>query len=164
MSDDERERGRILGVSTPPRGPLDDDYVRASLKQIKQAQAEQAKIEHERTGASKTTSRLVTVFGSLITAAAIGCFVWIWNANATNAAQSVEIETLENNPPSTHGHAEMEREARERERRLGALEGSYTAINARLDRIEREEAARHAEVLEELRRLRGSPRRWGSTP
>jgi len=164
---DEREPVlRALGVSSPPKGAaLDDDYVRSSLRSIKLAQAEQAKIEHERTGASKTVGRLVTIFGSLITAGAIAGFAWIWNANATNASQAVEIEVLENNPPNTHGHVEIVNESRERERRIGALEASFVEINNRLDRNEREQAARHAEVLEELRRLRaGSPRRWGSTP
>lgn len=140
---------------------LPNEYVRTSLRQIKQAQAEQARIEAERTGASKTTSRLVAIFGSTITAAAIAGFAWVWTANANNERQDVEIETLSVNPPREHGHGEIGSDVRALERRVASVEASYAAIGDRLDRIESEGTARHAEVLEELRQLRAARATWG---
>lgn len=156
-------------MSTAPHagdgaGGIDVEYLRNSLRQIKQAQAEQSRIESERTGASRTAGRLVAVFGSLITAAAIGGFAWVWNANADNRRQEVQIETLQSNPPPTHGHAVIDRDARAIELRIVAIESSYAAITSRLDRIERENTARHTELIEELRRSRAAGSRaptWG---
>jgi len=161
MTNEREPTGRhAAAVSTPPKGvAFDEEYVRSSLRAIKLAQATQAEIEAERTGASKTTSRLVTVFGTLITAAAIGGFAWVWNANATNAVQEVELGELATNPPSSHGHDEIIRAEHRNESDISSLKSSYSEINRRLDRMEREAETRHAETLEELRRIRGSSSR-----
>lgn len=141
----------------------EDDYVLSSLEQIRTQQAAQSRIEAERTGAAKTTSMLIAVFGSTITAAAIGCFVWVWEAHASNSLRDARIEALTENPPTVHGHALIERDVRSIEHRLVVIEASYAAINERLDRIEREEGSRHEEVIDELRRIRGGTTRptWG---
>ena len=168
MGDDGKDRDSPNGipmVSDPPP-KLDDEYVRAKLTAITQTQSKHAKIEAERAGASRLTARLVAVFGSLITAAAVASFVWVWDANVTNHAQDARIERIdergrEHDPPPP-GHTELEREAVATARRVDANERSNKAINDRLDRMDREQESRHREVLEELRRLRATRRTWGT--
>jgi len=138
-------------VTEPPR-KLDDDYIGKTLTQIKTAQAEQARIEAERTGASKMTARLLTLFGSILSASAIAGFVWVWDAQSTNQAQSSEIERLEERQRE-HGHSDIERSVGVSTRRVDGLERAHKNINARLDR----QGEQLDSILLELRR----PRTWG---
>jgi len=160
--DDRKSPPPLAPHSTPPRR-LDDEYVRRKLDLISRAQSKQAQIEAERTGASKNTSRLIAIFGTLITAAAIGGFGWVWSTSSETSRQSSAIERISErqaeHDPNPPGHEEMITATRTNERRIDGVDAATKQINARLDRIEREGATRHSEVLEELRRLRNTRRR-----
>jgi hypothetical protein len=114
-------------------------------RQVTRALNRQTKIEAERTGASRTTSKLIAFFGTTITAAAIGCFVWLWNTQAASQQHSNRL-------------AQQEREQQEQsesieenatkidtiDRRLTSNEATTRAVNERL-----------GEILQELRAQRG---------
>lgn len=153
--------------SAPPAAKLDDAYIRKTLRSIKDAQSKQSRIEAERTGASKMTSRLLAVFGSMITAGAIGCFVWVWDAQQTSADQGAAIHRVER-MQTVHsdlvGHPDLAATQHATERRIDGIEAAQKAIGERLDRSERDQLTRHRELLEELRHLRAAsrqPRTWG---
>ena len=148
-----------------PPSKLDDDYLRRKLEAISKSQARQNQIEAERTGAGKSQARLIAIFGTLITAAAIGGFGWVWSTSADTARQSAAIERISerqsDHDPAPPGHDEIEAAIHSNDRRIDASEQTMRTINERLDRIERESGERHREVLEELRRLRNARRTWG---
>jgi len=133
-------------------------FVRATLAKIQKVQAEQSMIEAKRAGASKLLARLIAVFGSLMTAAAIGGFVWVWTAQTSNALQDVAIEQLVKRDSQ---HEDMQTANHEIERRIDEVERATKSINTRLNRIEKENSERHGEVLQELRRLRAAARPCG---
>ncbi len=136
---------------TPPPDSLSDDYVRSQLTQLTKAVARQAEIEAERTGAARTTTRILTLFGSLITVAAAGGFVWLLEAETTTAHIHGELDRLEmrvaDHDPPPVGHTEITD-------RLMDVETSAHMISDRLERFESLQAERHTELLEELRRMR----------
>jgi len=147
----------------PPELP--SSYVRKTLTEIKKAQQAQVVIEAERAGAQKLRTRLFAIFGSMITAAAIGGFVWVWDAQASNQSQDAAIERINEraheHDPTPPGHEEIEAQQATTDRRVDGIERSTKAITGRLDRMEREQATRHAETLAEIRRLRNARRTWG---
>lgn len=117
-------------------------------RSVSRALNRQARTEAERTGASKTTGKIVALFGSIITAAALGGFGWLWNTQAKGQeheariarmteVQQEQVESLDANEASDH----------DVERRVVANESAIRSINERLDRI-----------LEELRQQRGNRR------
>lgn len=165
MSDDRKSPPGLLIASNPPKR-LDDEYVRRKLDAISRAQARQAQIEAERTGAARNVSRLVATFGALITAGAIALFGWVWQTSAATSRHESAIERVSErqleHDPTPLGHADIEASIRENDRRIIEAHSATKQINARLDRIEREGSQRHREVLDELRRLRTRMWRGGS--
>lgn len=142
--------------SQPP--PLDSRAIRKQLAEIKEAQDEQSDIEAQRTGAGKLTAKLVTLFGAIITAAAVGGFVWVWDAQASNARQDSDlrhiIERTHEHDPAPLGHGEITAAQRATERRVDGLEAAQSAVNARLDRADAKQTRRHQDLMEAIRRVR----------
>lgn len=118
-------------------------------RSVSRALNRQARLEAERTGASKTTGKIIAVFGSIITAAALAGFGWLWNTQAKGQehesaiARMNEVQTQQSESIET-----AETEATAVERRVSGNEAAIRSINERLDRI-----------LEELRQQRANPRR-----
>lgn len=164
----DRESPNGIPIVTKPPPRLDDEYVRAKLHAISLAVAKQAKVEAERAGASKFTARLLALFGTVITAGAVAGFGWVWSVQASTADHESRLHTLETNPHAEHGHRALDSEigdvdgaVEEVDDRVDGLDASTKVITQRLDRIEREQAERHSDVMQELRRLRGTRRTWG---
>ncbi len=103
------------------------------LAEIKEAQDAQAKIEHVRTGASQLTAKLITLFGGIMTVAALGVFGWIWSAQAS-------ISKLEMGGSAEHGHA--------------AIESSIDDLNQRIDDHNAAQTKMLSKILRELRTRR----------
>lgn len=135
-----------------------------TLERIEKAQREQRDIENKRAGASSTRARLLTAFGGVLTAAAIGGFVWVWDAQTTNALQDAAIEQVQldarNHDAPPPGHGDLAAADVALQRRVDGVEGATKAINERLDRNDTTATERHRQILEELRRRR-APRTWG---
>lgn len=153
-----------LSIAPSINSKLDPSYVRRTLSDLKKGQASQREIEAERTGASKLTAKLLTFFGTVITAAAIGGFVWVWDAQAANHRQDAEIvhfeERMHSHDPAPAGHEDLEASVLENSRRIAAANSEARVIKTRLDAFERQQATRHAELIAELRRLRTARRTW----
>lgn len=136
---------------------------RKTLHEIKEAQAAQAKIEAERAGASKLGNRLVAVFGSVITAAAIAAFIWVWDASASSHVQAAQIERIDEraheHDPSPPGHGEIDDAIHDNTRRVDSIEQAQTSAAERMSKIERATEQRHNEVMREFRLLRNRNRR-----
>jgi len=147
--------------SEPPR-KLDNDYVRAALKAIKETQAEQAHIESERAGAAKYRNRLLTVFGGVMTAAAIGVFGWMWHADKTIDAHTSKITQLSTNPARPHGHASLASEQRATQKQVNGLQGSHEALTERLDNNATAQNEKLDNILNAVRHGNAQRRTWGN--
>jgi len=111
-------------------GDVDEDTMRTTVHAIRKAQKKQALIEAERTGASKLTAKLISVFGGLITLAAVAGFVWVLDAQAINQRQDSEIHRLDERARE-HGHAEVSKNVRATDRRVDMLTGDVRALDMR---------------------------------
>lgn len=145
--------------------PLVKMSERTLLERIEAAQQAQVVIEAKRAGAASFRAKLVTLFGGVLTAAIVAAFVWVWNAQTTNALQGaaiIEIERRahEHDPPPP-GHEEHDAARVLLDRRVDGVERATKAINDRLDRSDRDAVERHRQILEEIRRMRRAPRTWG---
>jgi hypothetical protein len=117
-------------------------------RSVSRALNRQARLEAERTGASKTTGKIVAFFGSTITAAAIGGFVWLWDTQATSQQHEARIARMsEEQQEQTEALETTDATLDAIERRVTQNEAAQRAVNERLDRI-----------LEELQRQRGNRR------
>lgn len=150
------------GASSTPK--MSERTLRNTLEGIEKAQLAQRDIESKRAGASSTRAKLLGAFGGLLTAAAIGGFVWVWDAQTTNALQDAAIQQVQldarNHDAPPPGHGDLTAADVVLQRRVDGVEGATKAINERLDRNDTTAATRHAEILRALRERRRS--RWGS--
>lgn len=109
----------------------------------------QAKLEANRDGSSKTLNKLLMFFGSTITAAALGMFVWAWNANATYHTRALEIRSNRERASENSERLEVYRDRnQELLNRVSGLDATNRAINRRLDRQGRQ----LEEILDQLQR------------
>lgn len=151
----DNENSPILS-DVPPK--IDNGYVRKTLSEIKRAQAKQATIEAERSGASKLTTRLVTLFGTVMTAAVVGGFVWVLDVQSQNQAQDTAIQYLNDGSLRSHGHRDIENTHSEGMRRVDAIETWQKNLGERLDRRDKAMAKKFDEIIKEIRRRRT----WGN--
>ena len=138
--------------------------LRKTLEDIATAQQDQRDVERKRMGASSFRARLLTMFGGVLTAAAISGFVWVWDAQTTNALQEAAIEQVRrdarNHDPSPPGHGELEVIDHALQRRVDGVEQAVKAINDRLDRSDIDAVVRHRDLLNEIRQMYRAPRAW----
>lgn len=119
------------GVGASPGG--------GSLGRIAARLAAIEKIENERSGAGKLTSRLLAIFGGLGTAIAIAFAALLWNGNAADAGRDAAIaHQAEKATENTSAIRHLADEAVELERRVDGLDSATKAVNGRLDRQSRQ--------------------------
>ncbi len=110
-----------------------EDTMRTTIGAIRKAQKAQALIEAERTGASKLTAKLLSIFGTLITLGAVAGFVWILDAQAINQRQDSEIDHIEERARE-HGHTGVSESVRATDRRVDMISGDLRQTSMRLDK------------------------------
>ena len=113
----------------------------------------QRDIEKERSGAQKLTAKLVLIFGSIITTAAIGIAMWGYNSQMALAEQASDIEQLETNPAGEHGHESIEVSVRNAERRIYVLERSTEELRRTMTSDTATRQSQYDDILIELRRV-----------
>ena len=127
-----------------PAGDTEDvseDTVRTTLAAIRKAQKQHELVEAERTGASKLTARLLSIFGSLITIAAVAAFAWILEAQEIDQRQDSEIDRIEERA-NEHRHDDLSKNVRTTDRRVDMLTGSVHELDMRVNK--------HGDRLDEI--------------
>lgn len=145
-------------MSDPPE-KLDNDYVRTTLKSIKKSQSDQILLEAERAGAAKLRAKFAALFGSIFTAAVVGGFLWVLDAQSQLQTHDSEIAHIKERQLE-HGHRDLENQANETNHRVDAVERGQKLRDAQFARRDQEQHERLEQILQAVRQNRRG-RRWG---